>query len=143
MPRKMIIAPCGMNCSLCLAYQRDRTSKNATCPGCTGTDTGKPKYCARCSIKLCSKRAKNKTNYCSSDCEIYPCPRLKRLDKRYRAKYGMSMLENLGLIESKGIRTFLKIERKKRACSRCGTLICVHIRACMNCGAPAQNAARS
>ena len=38
-----LIAPCGMNCRLCLAYIRDKKA----CPGCLGDDHFKSISCAR------------------------------------------------------------------------------------------------
>jgi hypothetical protein len=46
------------------------------------------------------------------------------LDKRYRTKYGMSMIENLEFIDKKGIRKFLKNEEGKW--TRKGKTLCVH-----------------
>jgi hypothetical protein len=54
----------------------------------------------------------------------FPCERLKRLDKRYREKYGMSEIENLRFIQEKGIGSFLGHE-EKRWVNPCGTY-CVH-----------------
>lgn len=33
-----LIAPCGMNCSICMAYLREKNK----CPGCRGNDIDKP-----------------------------------------------------------------------------------------------------
>lgn len=128
----MHIAPCGMNCSLCLAYQRDVNSKNSTCSGCLGSNLNKPSYCVRCPIKLCRERKPKKNKYCFS-CKIYPCARLKRLDKRYRTRYNMSMIENLDTIREKGIREFTKVQKEKWTCPECGSLICVHRAICLKC----------
>ncbi|MFH1435058.1 MAG: hypothetical protein ABIJ56_05000 [Pseudomonadota bacterium] len=60
---------------------------------------------------------------------------MKQLDKRYSTKYGMSMLENLGIIKKSGIRHFVKLEKQRRACAKCGEIICVHDAGCVHCGA--------
>src|SRR5512136_342611 len=85
-----LIAPCGMNCRLCHAYVREKN----VCPGCRGDDSLKSKSCVACRIKNCEKIATGRIKYCFS-CESFPCARLKQLDKRYRNKYGMSMIDNL------------------------------------------------
>lgn len=103
-----LIAPCGMNCNLCRGYLREKN----TCSGCNSSGN-KPNYCHRCSIKNCQILQQNKWKYCSSTCEQYPCARLKSLDTRYRAKYAMSMLDNLEYIEKQGIRKFIQKEEKK------------------------------
>jgi len=121
-----LIAPCGMNCGICLGYLRDKKR----CPGCRGSDKDKNPSCVRCRIKNCTKRT---GKYCFA-CAGYPCARLKHLDKRYRTKYHMSMLENLGNIKKSGIRTFVKTEAARWACSKCGGVVCVHRGHCFNCG---------
>ncbi len=123
-----LIAPCGMNCRLCRAYVRERNA----CPGCRSDDGFKSKACISCPIKNCEKLADNKIQYCSG-CEEFPCTRLVRLDKRYRTRYGMSMIENLEQIRKYGIRHFISKEKKRRACPECGTIICVHKPQCLSC----------
>jgi rubrerythrin len=71
--------------------------------------------------------------FCSR-CAGFPCERLSRLDQRYRANYGMSMIENLAKIETEGLRSFLEAEQVKWACPGCGATLCVHQRACPACG---------
>jgi len=118
------IAPCGMNCRLCIGYVR---SKNK-CDGCLTPNT---KCSKQCTLRFCTKR---KGKYCDHTCLSFPCQRLKNLDKRYRTKYGMSMLENLKQIEMVGIRQFVRNENARWACTVCGELICVHRPSCLKCG---------
>lgn len=124
-----LIAPCGMNCALCTKMFREKN----TCPGCNIDDVNKPNYCQVCIIKNCDKRKSKRFPYCFN-CDSYPCKRLKQLDKRYRTKYGMSMLENLDYIKESGIRQFIKMERERRTCKKCGGLICIHKENCLSCG---------
>lgn len=124
-----MIAPCGMNCSLCMAYQREKNH----CPGCRGQDEGKMKSCLSCIITKCEKRVGKDADFCYV-CDIFPCTRIKNLDKRYRTKYNMSMLENIGYIEENGIDAFVKKEKKRWACDTCDGYICVHKGVCMACG---------
>ena len=44
---------------------------------------------------------------------IAPCKRLKALDRRYRIKYHMSMIENLDYIKEFGMENFLTNEGAK------------------------------
>jgi len=116
-----LIAPCGMNCSLCMAYLRDKN----TCPGCRYLiDEDEPKTRIRCIIKNCDQLKKHNWKYCSDKCEKFPCIRLKNLDKRYRTKYDMSMIENLENIKKLGIRKF--IEREKKRWIKGNQIFCVH-----------------
>lgn len=122
-----MIAPCGMNCQICVAHQRSRKP----CSGCNGDDATKPNHCVHCVIRHCP----NRTGFCY-DCEKFPCKRMKDLDKRYRTKYGMSMLENLAYIQQNGLPAFLQMEGERRTCKQCGALLCIHRNECPSCKAP-------
>jgi hypothetical protein len=78
------IAPCGINCSLCLAFQREKNS----CNGCNGSDTNKAKHCIVCGIRNCEEKHGETTLLCS-ECMKYPCRRIKDLNKRYTNKYNV------------------------------------------------------
>lgn len=126
---KYLIAPCGMNCRLCLAYQREKSH----CNGCNMDDTFKTSVsCLSCIIKNCSFIKNNESGFCY-ECSKYPCQRLKQLDKRYRSKYHMSMIENLETIKQKGLAYFLNQEEIKWACPECGSISCVHQNICLKC----------
>jgi hypothetical protein len=125
-----LIAPCGMNCSLCLGYQRDKNK----CPGCKSRDAYESSYGKKCIIRNCQILRENKMEFCSEVCEKYPCKRLKNLDKRYKTKYGMSMIENLESIKKLGIKIFLENQKKKWTCKKCSELLCVHRDFCLKCG---------
>jgi hypothetical protein len=124
-----LIAPCGMNCGICRAYLR----KDRKCPGCHGEDTDKSPSCIKCIIKNCEMIKLSKFGFCF-ECEKYPCTRLKQLDKRYRTKYAMSMIENLESIKGIGLRTFVENEMERWRCQKCGGVICVHGGSCIQCG---------
>lgn len=123
-----LIAPCGMNCALCLAFQRLKKR----CPGCREEDPNKSHYCQMCIIRNCPTIQNNLSHFCY-ECENMPCKRLKLLDKRYRTKYGMSMIENLIEIKEKSMEVFLTHQVEKYTCKTCGGLICVHRSRCLTC----------
>ena len=125
----LLIAPCGMNCRLCRAFTRE---KNA-CPGCRDDDHFKTNTRALCRIKRCEEMAASKGKYCFN-CDSFPCARLTHLDKRYRTKYGMSMIDNLENIRKLGIRNFIRNEKERWTCPECGQLLCVHKPQCLSCG---------
>ena len=54
-----LIAPCGMNCGICMAYLREQKK----CPGCHGSNKDKPVYCVKCRIKNCEIIKNNQTIY--------------------------------------------------------------------------------
>ena len=124
-----LIAPCGMNCSVCMAYLRDKNK----CSGCRATAIDKPVTRLECKIKNCELFQSPNSRFCFQ-CKKFPCERLKHLDQRYRAKYGMSMIENLENIRKFGIRKFLENEKIRWTCAECGGTICVHQRYCYSCG---------
>jgi hypothetical protein len=113
-----MIAPCGMNCSICKAHLR----QSNPCNGCFYAERNLPKTRAKCKLRLCGKR---KGRFCYS-CKEFPCDRLKRLDDRYRMRYGMSEIENLKFIKDKGIEKFMG--REQRRWSSGNKILCVHDR---------------
>ena len=130
--KSIMIAPCGMNCALCIAFHREKNQ----CAGCLGEDINKSKSCITCIIKNCDHIDLNgRKKYCFT-CEKYPCKRLLQLDKRYSTKYGMSMIENLNNIKVRGIRKFVINERQRWTCKHCGGLISVHRENCLYCDLP-------
>jgi len=125
--KEELIAPCGMNCRLCYGFIRPK----GKCLGCNAADGNKPKSCSNCKIVLCEKRLKNAWHLCVP-CDK-PCQRLKYLDKRYREKYHMSMIENLASIRESGIEHFLKEQEARFKCPKCGETVCVHRNECPSC----------
>lgn len=128
--RTVMIAPCGMDCAICLGHLREKRQ----CPGCLLRNRAKSAYCRKCSIRFCRKPGRRQGKFCFG-CQNYPCQRLKQLDKRYRTRYGMSMLENLAFIKTNGIRRFVRQEQSRWRCPSCGRLLCVHRPQCLSCGA--------
>ena len=123
-----MIAPCGMNCEICKVHLRERN----TCNGCRGDNLHKAPHCTTCNIKNCDQLEKTSSGFCY-DCPRYPCIRLKQLDKRYRQKYGMSMIDNLESIKVKGLDEFSDNEKVRWTCNTCGGMICVHTGYCIHC----------
>jgi hypothetical protein len=124
-----LIAPCGMDCGVCSAHLRDRNR----CAGCGADDAQKVPHCTTCAIRVCDRRATAPAGYCS-ECEAFPCRRLKQMDVRYRTKYGMSVIGNLERIRDDGLEAFVESERERWTCPGCGAVICVHKPLCIYCG---------
>ncbi|NPV90757.1 MAG: DUF3795 domain-containing protein [Firmicutes bacterium] len=120
-----LIAPCGMNCGICLGYLRDKNH----CPGCRGMDNYKN---VRCVIRKCEHRQKTESGFCS-ECGRFPCARMKQLDKRYRTRYAMSMFANLIEIKEAGMDEFIRSQVGRYTCKDCGGTICVHRGYCWSC----------
>jgi hypothetical protein len=131
--KEQLIAPCGMNCALCSAYLalkndlRKEGIFRTYCEGCRIRN----KECAFLK-KRCPLLLKNKIAYCY-ECPTFPCKHLQTIDKRYRGRYHMSMIENLKYIKANGISTFLKDQRKKWKCPTCDGNISCHNGLCFKC----------
>lgn len=127
-----MIAPCGMNCALCVSYQADIYEINKKgfnkkiCKGCIPSNR-------ECHYKRkCEKLSSNLVRFCH-ECKEFPCSMLKTLDSRYRKKYHMSMIENQDFIKKNGIEMFLEDQSQKWNCHECRGLICCHNGLCLNC----------
>lgn len=124
------IAPCGVICDLCLAFQRPKNS----CAGCTAEGT-KPHHCTVCRIKSCPEKQGNPAALCV-ECAKFPCRRIRDLNTRYTTTYGESPVDNLRSIKSLGVEEFLRRAKRRWTCRHCGELLCVHRAACLHCGTP-------
>jgi len=124
-----MIAPCGMNCGLCIGHLREKNQ----CSGCNGDDAIKARHCVGCRIRNCDEIKASEGDFCF-ECTRFPCARLRQLDRRYRAKYGMSMIENLESIRELGLEGFVTLEKERWKCAECGGVVCVHREQCIYCG---------
>ncbi len=128
-----LIAPCGMNCGACsayLAYSRGIPKKRGAITHCTGCRP-REKRCAY--LKgYCNRILPDRLNFCY-ECRDFPCIRLKRIDKRYRTNYNVSLIENLRQISRKGLPAFLQAERERYQCARCGGTVSIHNGKCYDC----------
>lgn len=125
-----LIAACGMNCRICIGYfgyTMSGKKRKMKCIGCKPRD----KSCAFLK-KYCKKLTKKEIEYCY-ECSDFPCSHLEKMDKGYRERYNMSMIENLEYIRDNGMIDFLKQQEKKYKCPECGGVICVHNRICYSC----------
>ena len=125
-----LVACCGNNCGTCVAffgYTMSGKKRKHSCDGCWSRGG----LCAFIK-KKCKKLAKNQVQYCF-ECSDFPCINLKTLDKGYKEKYGISVVDNLKFIIANGMDEFLKSEQEKWKCPTCGGVICVHTKKCYTC----------
>ena len=127
-----LIAPCGMNCGICkayLSYSRGipkQRGKVTHCSGCIPRDK-------LCFIKRgCKKLRQGEIRLCF-ECEDLPCENVDRIDRRYRNRYGMSMVENLREIQATSLGLFIEKQETKYRCPSCGDTISVHDQKCYSC----------
>ena len=92
----MLFAPCGMNCLVCYKHCYHKKP----CGGCRNSDKGKPEHCRKCRIKDCI--GDKGLVYCY-ECPEHPCRLIKNLEKIYKKRYQVSLVENselVGLVQS-------------------------------------------
>ena len=125
-----LIAPCGMNCKICIGffgYTMSGKKRKMKCVGCKPSG----KSCAHLK-KFCEKLTRNEVEYCYQ-CSDFPCEQLQKLDGKYRERFGMSMIDNLEYIRENGMEKFLQQQDERYRCSKCGGVICVHNGKCYYC----------
>ncbi len=130
--REEMIAPCGLDCSICSRA----LLKVDPCPGCNGPDINKPEFCSkRCGIILCQKRKEKGYRFCD-ECPDFPCEDVMEKENRYTTKYPLyeSVLENLRMIREQGMEAFLEREKQRWTCPDCGGTVSVHSGTCSKCG---------
>ncbi len=128
-----LIAPCGMNCTLCSAYLANTIAtppgsrKMTTCSGCR--PRGK-----RCAFikRDCEQLSNGVINSCH-ECLSFPCEKLRKLDASYRRKYSYSMIDTLQMIKDRGLKATLEVQMERHKCPRCGGVICIHNGKCYHC----------
>lgn len=128
-----MIAPCGLNCTLCSRHLHD----NPPCPGCSGPDELKPDcYRVRCAIVRCAFRKDIPGGFCDG-CGNYPCQDIIEKEIRYTSAYPMieAPMANLAFIRQNGMEAFLEQEEKRWTCPSCGGVICIHDGMCARCKA--------
>lgn len=122
-----------MNCNICAAYlgaKHDVNSEGVRMRYCAGCRSRK----SPCAFlkKKCDLLIEGEVEYCY-ECKDFPCDRLSSIDERYRKRFRMSEIENLTCIRERGINAFLRAERKKWRCPKCGGFISCHNGLCFDC----------
>ncbi len=130
MPVKMekaMIAPCGVNCSVCSAHLNIKLP----CPGCRAPQEQiTRKSCRNCAKKSCA--FDQDLQWCF-ECARFPCAGIKDLSRRYTSKYGVDLVQN-GLDARSDMDSFLEAQRMKFTCRACGGAINRHRKYCSECG---------
>lgn len=122
-----MFAPCGMNCLVCYVHLK----KKKPCYGCLGDDNNKPERCKTCEIKKCA--IDKGFIYCYS-CEMYPCIKIINLDKNYKKRYQVSLIENSKSVKNYGLEFFLSGDIERWICPECSGIISLHDQECSECG---------
>jgi len=135
MPMKIdtkMFAPCGMNCMVCYKHCYTKKTKHP-CGGCMVESKNKPEHCRKCKIKDCIQ-SKGIT-YCY-ECNEFPCKLIKNLERSYKKRYGVSLVENSQIAKEKDIPFLLNIHNQKYRCPKCGGIISIHDKVCSECQHP-------
>ena len=123
---QFLLAPCGVNCLVCYKYLQSK----GTCPGCLSAQPDRPKHCKNCMIKKCS--IDKGFTHCF-ECPLFPCSRIKRLEKIYTTKYDTSLIGNSIHAKNKGIEQLMIRERARWRCNNCQGILCLHDKKCSEC----------
>lgn len=129
--KENMIAPCGLNCSICSQALR----KENPCTGCLGPNETKSEYCAtQCKIAKCEIRKTLPDIYCDQ-CPQYPCSEIVDKEIWYANTYPMieSLMRNLALLRKEGMKKFLQQEEERWTCPVCNGIISVHTGICSGC----------
>jgi hypothetical protein len=123
--KSVLIAPCGINCGVCMAYlsYSKGMAKQRGVSHCSGCRV-RNKNCAFIK-KNCSARIGKDIQYCFQDAS-FPCEKMQELDDRYRRDYGISPIENLKVIRDLGMDAFIEQQEQAFKCTECGGTISVH-----------------
>ncbi len=127
-----MIAPCGLDCSIC----EHALKSEKPCPGCLSPGENKTDFCKdACPIIHCQKLKENKYRFCD-ECADFPCDACTERENRYMSKYPMreSPTANIEDIRRMGMNEFLVKQRQKWSCTICDGVICVHTGICSGCG---------
>lgn len=122
----MLFAPCGMNCLVCYKHCYHKKS----CSGCRNSDKGKPEHCRKCRIKDCI--GDKGLVYCY-ECPEHPCRLIKNLEKSYKKRYQVSLVENSEFVGRYGPERFMEGQKEKYICPVCGGVISIHDGECSEC----------
>lgn len=132
MMKDSMIAPCGLNCSLCSRALQ----KESPCLGCLGPDECKHEFCRdRCKIAKCEARKALPDRFCDS-CERFPCEDVMEKETRYTSDYPMieSPIGNLFYMRKHGMDALIEREKRRWLCPDCGEIVCVSTGVCSGCG---------
>lgn len=132
MPPKIehkMVAVCGMNCKVCYKHLAIG-NHTKSCHGCKFQDETLPHSCRNCKLVSCANE--KKIAYCYQ-CDLFPCKRIKNLEKSYLKRYDVSLVKNSRMIKENGIETFLQQDRKKWTCQKCNGIISLHDKVCSHC----------
>ncbi|MDL2253846.1 DUF3795 domain-containing protein [Ruminococcaceae bacterium OttesenSCG-928-I18] len=124
---RQLLAPCGVNCAACMAYLR----KKNHCQGCLGPVPPARKSCQNCLRRNC---AAEKGHAWCFECEDFPCKHIKTLDKSYRRRYHISLIEDGHLAAKQGVSALLDTHGARYRCPACGGIACQHDGICSECG---------
>jgi hypothetical protein len=129
-----LAAPCGLYCGICrqfLVLKKGLFEEKGLKRGCEGCRI-RHKNCAFIR-RDCPALKKDEIDFCY-ECEKFPCDNLKKIDKGYRERWSVSLIENLKRIKSIGAEEWLQEQKELYTCPECGGEICLHDTECFDCG---------
>lgn len=129
-----LAAPCGIYCGMCRAYlvkKKDQLEQRGFKQGCDGCRI-RFKKCAFIR-RDCPALLKKEIDFCF-ECDKFPCQNLKKIDKGYRERWSVSLIENLKRNKEIGVEKWLQEQEELYSCPECKGEICIHDEECYDCG---------
>lgn len=129
-----LAAPCGFYCGTCrhyLAREKGLLEEKKLKHGCKGCRS-QNKNCAWVK-RDCEQLRKGRINFCY-ECREFPCANLGKLDQRHIRDDGLSLIDNLLLIQEIGVENWLREQEEEWKCPQCGSAVCVMDSECYDCG---------
>lgn len=122
-----------MYCAICSNYLvQVNKLKRSSCSGCRVRGEKCTYLFEKCTGINHGVNISQSTPFCF-ECKQYPCRQLRRMDRRYRQNYGMSVVHNLDMIRDGGLEKFIESQDQKHRCKTCNGLISIHNQKCFNC----------
>jgi hypothetical protein len=118
-------------CRQYLALKKELLEEKGLKWGCEGCRI-RHKNCAFIR-RDCPPLRKDKIDFCY-ECEGFPCQNLKKIDKIYRERYSVNLIENLKRVKEIGVEKWLQEQNELYKCPECGGEICIHDVECYDCG---------
>lgn len=132
---------CGLYCGACeilfmnelgnieeKAKEWKMSINDVKCSGCKTTQNSI--YCIDCDIKLCAES--RNVEFCN-ECSSFPCSRILNF-RNDKYPHHSVVFKNLKTIKEKGLDYWLKEQKKRWKCAKCGSRFTWYDETCKNCG---------
>jgi len=131
-PKAVLDAYCGMYCAACPLYMASvaaESEEDVKCLGCK-SDKNAP-HCSDCAVRKCAQA--KELDSCG-ECQGFPCAKTKALHEGGKDKFVLAE-KGCYAIKEGDRKKWLKAQKKRWKCRKCGTSFSMADEACPKCGA--------